>query len=64
MRERLVDQGCATLAKHFLLTTIAPGHMILSKERIERDTISLAEAIQEAVEQWFSDNPIEEEQAP
>lgn len=61
MREKLTDQECWLLAKHFLLTTIVPDHVVLSKERIERDTASLAQAIQEAVEDWFAANRIEEE---
>lgn len=61
MREKLVDQECWLLAKHFLLTTPVPDHVILSKDRIERDPASLSHAIQEAVEDWFVLNPIEEE---
>lgn len=63
MREKPVDQECWLLAKHFLLTTPVPDHVVLSKERIERDTASLAQTIQEAVEEWFVLNPIEEERS-
>lgn len=54
---KLVDTECWDLANYFLCGCIVKE--LRTPAQVEADKQSLAEAIQEAVEDWFAANPIE-----
>lgn len=54
---KLYDEQCENLANHFLANCVVADPR--SSAQVVSDLVSLAAAIQEAVDDWFAANPIE-----